>query len=647
MARQTRYTPRIELLEDRSVPALFGTPWADGTRLTVSFAPDGTSVDGVASDLFQSLFADGLTANQWRMEIARAVSAWTASTNLNIGIVDDGGEMIGVAGATQGDARFGDIRLVARPLSDNVLAITTPPGYLGGTRVGDVILNSNVTFSVGGSNGTYDLYSVILQELGHALGVGNSTNLDSPMFEQYQGVRQGLIAEDLVAIQNLYGISRAPDDLEGANGNDDFSMAAEIRYTSITDANAQRSLVVRGDISTNADLDYYRFRTPKTDNGRGLTVQVSTGRLSMLAPRLHLYSKTQSLVGMVQTTNPFQEEVAIFLPSGSFALNTDYYIRVDSGAAGNQYTTGAYQLRLVFNPDAGDVAADSPLLLDDAHDNDLVSSATKLSTTPGYKTNAHYRASAVMRDINDKDYYQIRSQKIALSQKQTMTVTARAADPASGLVPLLTIYDKNKTLVSGAVVLVNGNGIYTLQLPDAGDNDIYYIGVEHAPADGVVGTGTYQLDIDFRAEVVVLEQFASGTLTDLNRTDYQTLVLQRDQAMHFLLSAESSQPGESAVRMTIHDYTGEVVFALTAKAGETLSATTLLTSGTYTVRFHGSTRTPGTELSNVSYLLKGATLDDPIGPTLADPTKTFTWKKDPLAYYFALPLKEPTGDIVW
>ena len=36
----------VERLEERAVPATFGVPWADPSRLTLSFAPDGTSVAG-------------------------------------------------------------------------------------------------------------------------------------------------------------------------------------------------------------------------------------------------------------------------------------------------------------------------------------------------------------------------------------------------------------------------------------------------------------------------------------------------------------------------------------------------------------------------------------------------------------------------
>ena len=43
----------VETLEDRIARAAIGLPWRDPTHLTLSFAPDGTSIAGDSSDLFQ------------------------------------------------------------------------------------------------------------------------------------------------------------------------------------------------------------------------------------------------------------------------------------------------------------------------------------------------------------------------------------------------------------------------------------------------------------------------------------------------------------------------------------------------------------------------------------------------------------------
>src|SRR5262245_38932660 len=101
----------FEQLEDRLTPA-FGTPWYDGTSLTMSFVPDGTDISGKASNL-SALLGATLTQPQWQREILRAYQTWAVRANLNIGLVADGGQALGVSGASQADVRFGDIRIGA------------------------------------------------------------------------------------------------------------------------------------------------------------------------------------------------------------------------------------------------------------------------------------------------------------------------------------------------------------------------------------------------------------------------------------------------------------------------------------------------------------------------------------------------------
>src|SRR5262245_38683770 len=112
MIRLPRLSLRVESLEDRSVPAIFGQPWLDGRHLTISFAADGTSISGKASALggvFSPLGSDSA-----KLEVLRAFQTWAVNSNLNIGLVADSNWAFGTAGAIQGDPRFGDIRVGAR-----------------------------------------------------------------------------------------------------------------------------------------------------------------------------------------------------------------------------------------------------------------------------------------------------------------------------------------------------------------------------------------------------------------------------------------------------------------------------------------------------------------------------------------------------
>src|SRR4051812_10030176 len=100
----------VETLEDRVTPALFGLPWPDASHLTVSFAPDNTTIPGGNSDLFASLDAK-LGRTVWQNAVLRAMQTWAVQANVNFGLVGDAGQAFGVSGAAEGDTRFGDVRI--------------------------------------------------------------------------------------------------------------------------------------------------------------------------------------------------------------------------------------------------------------------------------------------------------------------------------------------------------------------------------------------------------------------------------------------------------------------------------------------------------------------------------------------------------
>ncbi|HEY1378659.1 MAG TPA: matrixin family metalloprotease, partial [Gemmataceae bacterium] len=566
MARPTSFA--LEELETRLVPAIFGVPWSDARHLTISFVPDGTSVDGVGSNLFASMPGN---TQAWQAEILRAVETWAQYANIDVSVVPDSGDPLGTPGATQGDPRFGDIRISAEPLSDNVLAITMPPGYLGGTRVGDIIINSANQFKIGGDNAKEDLYSVLLQEIGHALGIGNSGDPNSPMYEVYGGVRSGLTAGDIANIQSLYG-ARSADVFEGRNGNDTFAAARDISVPGNIYWSA--SPVLSAGIATASDVDYFRVKT-LASNPNGLTFRLNTG-MGLLAAKLTVLDANGNVLASVQSVNPQTGELTVSL--SSVRPNTYYYVKVQ--AANPAFAVGSYQLKLVFNPDAPDLslAGDGgATTLNDNHTDDTLGTATRLSTSDGYAANSHYTVEATIADTSDVDYYQLRSPKVGKNQQNTFTVTVRALDPTA-LAPMVQVYNSSRVLVP-AQVLANGDGTYTVQVANADSNRDYYVCVS---GDGV---GDYQLTADFRSVAVNLQSLADGALSSKSATDFTGLTINRSQLMYFVLSAGDAGGTVAGVRMAIFDAAGHVVSTLFAEAGQTVSGTTYLTSGTYTVRF--------------------------------------------------------------
>jgi len=327
---------RVEALEDRAVPALFGQPWLDGRHLSLSFAPDGTAISGVGSNLsgLGGAFG-GLDAA--KLEVLRAFQTWAVNANLNVGIVGDTGAPFGSAGAVQNDPRFGDIRVGGRALAGDVVAITAPFSLLT-PNSGDLILNTAKTFALGNVTAAYDLFTVALQEAGHAYGMGNSTDAASVMFEQYQGARAGLSGGDVASVQGLYG-ARTGDAYEGTAGNGTLATAA-------TFANG-----LEADLTTTTDVDTYRY---VAGDSAARWFRIKAADLSLVAAKLDVLDANGSVVGSAQATNPLQNDVTVYVPA--LVPGAAYYLQVSS-ARSDVFGIGAYRL-VADGTQAGSAAAD-------------------------------------------------------------------------------------------------------------------------------------------------------------------------------------------------------------------------------------------------------------------------------------------------
>ena len=70
--------PLLENLEDRLLLySAYGGTWVYGSRITYSFMPDGTSVGGTPSALFQTMNAKFATAT-WELQFQKAAAVWQA-----------------------------------------------------------------------------------------------------------------------------------------------------------------------------------------------------------------------------------------------------------------------------------------------------------------------------------------------------------------------------------------------------------------------------------------------------------------------------------------------------------------------------------------------------------------------------------------
>ncbi|MCO6454070.1 MAG: matrixin family metalloprotease [Pirellulaceae bacterium] len=252
--------PVMETLEVRLPMDAEGTAWLHVPELTLSFAPDGTELAGRPSVLSSELSALADEA-QWREVILSAFQAWAEPLGTQVRAIGDQGVAFGVAGPTQGDPRFGDIRIGAVALATDVIAISVPHHELvSGTWAGDVLLNSNAQL-----DNLDQLFSVALHEAGHVFGLGHSTDPRSPMF--VHGVSDVLTptAQDIATLQSLYGLAgdqesggRETDDHDDdGRPNDDPESADHLESGS--GSLTPPRYATAGSIVTASDVDYFEL----------------------------------------------------------------------------------------------------------------------------------------------------------------------------------------------------------------------------------------------------------------------------------------------------------------------------------------------------------------------------------------------------
>lgn len=465
--------PRIEALEARDLPATWGIPWADPQHLTLSFAPDGTNTFGQPSTLFRTLNGQ-LGSGTWETTVLKAVQTWASNANIDVGVVSDGGEAIGTAGAPEGDPRFGDIRISAAPMAAGVVAVGTPYDPSTGTLSGDVILNSNADFNPGDS-GSYDLYTVLVHEFGHTFGFAdNYTDPSSFMYNVYGGPVSGLAPGAIPALQALYG-APVPDQAETGPGNPKSNNPENLQVAN--SGSSQPGLATdTAVLSSNQDADVFAYKPAAgVSYSAGLDIQVQTGGISLLAPTVTVTNASGQVIATATASGPLAGGVSFHVdgidPKGTYLIAV-------SGSH-DVFGVGAFALTVAPTDAGGPVVGGQHI------------HATNLSNAPGLFGTQALVASGSITPTSSPALFAFTAPKSTIGG---LSIVLQGWGSGIGT-PVVTVYDASMNAVATSIAgLIPGSAV--LWTGNLSPNAKYFLGVSE-PSATSYAIGSYSLEAGF------------------------------------------------------------------------------------------------------------------------------------------------------
>lgn len=342
-----RPPPAFDALEDRVVPyAVTGNSWVTPDLVTLSFQPDGTNLGGVVSNLFAKFNARFGSSIAWQNQILRAAQQWALQTNLNFTLVADNGSESGSGLYMEGDPGFGDIRVGGYAFGRSSLAMAyLPPPATNYSLAGDIAFNTSQTFNIGS---TYDVFTVAMHEIGHALGLGHSTTNSAIMAANYSGSKNGLNGDDVSGIRKIYsaGSARSPDAYDRTAANNSFGSASVLTVDSTT----KIALLTNLDLTTTSDVDYYKLVVP-AGSASTLSVTVQSSGLSLLSPMVTLYNAKQNQLASAGGPTPAGViyNGRTLTTKATVTPGQTYYIKVTGAETANNlsaFEVGRYALVL-------------------------------------------------------------------------------------------------------------------------------------------------------------------------------------------------------------------------------------------------------------------------------------------------------------
>ena len=643
---------RLETLERRDVMTTFGIPWPDARSLTVSFPTDEAQI-GPYSNSLRSVLDQVADRKEWQEAVLRAFQTWAVETNLNIGLARDRGDHFGAVGLTQNDPRFGDFRIGAFPQT-GVLANATPFQTNAGTWAGDVLLNTQVNFFLNQwkpgvplqippaneKGPAVELYSVLLHEVGNALGLADLNRPGTVMHQTYLRPIGALTATDRTAIRALYGGVRRDIAEPVANNSRVTATFIDQRPTN----GGRVPVVQKGSLTTSRDVDFYRF--VPVANQEKVTIRLRANGISLLKSHLTVSDAQGRVLADAKADSIFDNDIELDI--GSLKDHRQLFVRV-AGNGSDVFTVGDYQLEidyrnkalqpvsqpLIYDADAvDDDDSARPYLPEEAVDqifanaglidlergvNDTRATATRLQTSLGFNPNTRYETIGALTNA-DVDFFVFRS---PVQRASAMSIRVESLGIAKATIHA-DIFDRAGNRVR-AMATPTADGSVSFLLNSPTPNSDYFLRVS-AKAQPV-RTGNYVATVDFASDTLAAaaaanrETIAMGVTASTTPT-WSRVQVYKTQLFRLDLTARAST-SNAGVRISIYDAKrANVVFTIATSSGAPEVAFAWLQRGVYAVLIEPLVRT-GIATSPVSYTLTATGISDDQGPLPIDPTDPY------------------------
>ena len=185
-----------------------------------------------------------------------------------------------------------------------------------------------------------------MHEIGHSLGLGESSVGGSVMYGTYTARKTALASDDINGIRSIYS-SNGPRtaDAYNTNGASNGTLGTAASINPLLGTSTLTGLVPNLDITNAGQSEYFSFKAP-AGSGSTLELDMQSSGLSLLSPKVTVYASNGSTV-LASANGEGQYGTTLTVSIPNVTAGEKFYV-LAQGADTTQMGTGRYALGLNF-----------------------------------------------------------------------------------------------------------------------------------------------------------------------------------------------------------------------------------------------------------------------------------------------------------